>query len=258
MRRVTITVAAGLALAASLLLGRPTAEPVPRIWVIQGGWVAQLDPAERRLFLGPDGVILGAIPARSRPMDAFAYPDLGWFRDVPIRTLDTVLYDIEGWEATPLDQRRDPVRAIERFAALADRRGLRLIVAPHPSLAAVDGATCPAGAGESEDDAFLRCGILGAAARVADVVEIQAQGVEGSPEAYRRSVEAGTRQIRAANPDCAVIAGLSIRPGEDAETVFAAWSAVRDVVDGYYLSIAGNEHVPEARRFLAMVLQETA
>jgi hypothetical protein len=234
-------------------------DAVPTLWVVQGGWYAQLHSRApilaERLFASPDAVILGAVPGSPRPIRAFAFasyadfaeliatsPD--WFAD-----MDTVMYDLERWRASPLEEQQDPATYFRRFAELARAHELRVIITPHQSLMSTPGGVCTANPGEPETDAYVRCEIAVHAALAADVVETQAQGMQDRPEDYRDFVEATAAQARAANPDVRVIAGLSVRREAHEGTLLDAWSAVRGIVDGYYLSIKQGQ-VDKAVSFL--------
>src|SRR5262249_25041647 len=120
-----------------------------------------------------------------------------------------VMYDPEYWSATPLAEQRDPVAAMHRFSSLARAHGYLVIMTPHPNLTAVAGAACVHQIDESIQAAFLRCQIPAAAARLADVVEIQGQFLENNPTAYGTFIARATAQARAAHRDVRVIAGLS-------------------------------------------------
>ncbi len=48
-----------------------------------------------------------------------------------------------------------------------------------------------------------------------------------------------------------VIAGLTTGTRFTAEQMYEAWNAARDLVDGYYLSISGNDRVPTPSRSCA-------
>lgn len=244
-----------------------TSQPVertgPDLWVIQGGWLANVLYHEPRiagdLFLKDPSVVLGAVPGRSFPMRSFAYASYRHFSHTVegspyfVRGFTSVLYDPEGWDATPLGERQHPGNAIRSFAALGHREGMTVIVTPHHNLTSVPGAECTTEPGESQRDAFLRCDLMGAAAKHADIVETQAQELQTVPDDYRAFVEASAAQARAANPDVRVIAGLSASNDVTPAQLFAAWASVRDLVDGYYLSIQDNAHAPIALAFLRLV-----
>jgi hypothetical protein len=165
------------------------------------------------------------------------------------------MYDPEGWDETPLRERRHPIRYIEKFARLAHANGYVAMVTPHPGLVSVPGAECGREGAESEVDAYLRCRIAERTARYADVYETQAQAMENNPQAYRAFVVATAEQAREANPQVVVLSGLSTSPGYPAtdQMLYAAWRSVADVVDGHYLSLARQRYPGTAAAFLAEV-----
>jgi hypothetical protein len=178
----------------------------------------------------------------------FSGTPASWFR-----SYRTVVYDPENWEATPLREREHPEIYFRQFSDLGHSYGIKVLITPHPGLTTVEGADCSAQSGESEIDAFLRCDLTGQAARNADIVEVQAQQQEGDTSAYRSFVERATEQARAANPQVLVIAGLTTGTAFTVEQMYEAWNSVRGLVDGYYLSISGNDRVPTALAFLHML-----
>lgn len=149
-----------------------------------------------------------------------------------------VLYDPEAWTFTPVAEQLDPVQAATRAAAVAHAHGLRLIVAPALNLTTVlqPGSTQP------RWRQFLDLNLVGRLARVADVVELQAQSLERDPPTYAAFVRAATAQASAANPGISVLAGLSTNPPGapvDSEHLTAAIQATRSMVVGYWLNIPG-------------------
>jgi hypothetical protein len=146
-----------------------------------------------------------------------------------------VLYDDEDWSLTPEAQQQDPAKYEAEGYRLSRAHGVVFIAAPAMDLVRV---LDPDGSG-STVQRFLGLDLIGQAARDADVVDIQAQGLEGSAQ-YASFVTAAARQARSANPDVKVLAGLSTNPSGRAisATVLAADAdAVRGVVDGYWLNI---------------------
>jgi len=151
------------------------------------------------------------------------------------RAASAVLYDVEDWTLTPKVQQLDPGKYEAEGYKLARARGVVFIAAPALDLVKV---LDPDGAGALAPR-FLSLDVIGQAARYADVVDIQAQGLEGSAQ-YASFVTAAAKQARAANPDVRVLAGLSTNPSghQIASTVLAGdANAVRGVVDGYWLNI---------------------
>jgi hypothetical protein len=167
-----------------------------------------------------------------------------------------VMYDLEGWEKTPLPERQDPVSFMHRFTMLARERDFFTIITPHQGLVAVPDAPHAPGPGESKEEAYLRSGIAAEAARFADMSETQAQRLQRDPDEYRRFVERAADQARQANPAALFLSGLSTHPGYPAtvEMLLASWESVRDVVDGHYLSIRRRGQNPDvAVQFLRLV-----
>jgi hypothetical protein len=166
-----------------------------------------------------------------------------------------VMYDPEGWDATPVEERRDPIAHIERFGRLARANGWFSVVTPYWTLLDEPGAPCARGPGETRAEAYLRCRIPERAAPFVDCYETQPQRLQGDPAAYRAFVERAAAQARGANPRVVLLSGLaSTRPSRATpEILFEAWRSVRDLVDGHYLSL-GKRRAPDvAAAFLRMV-----
>ena len=151
------------------------------------------------------------------------------------RATAAVVYDDEDWSLTPKAQQQNPSRYESEGYRLARERGVVFIAAPAMDLVRV---LDPDGSG-SIAARFLSLDLIGQAARYADVVDIQAQGLEGGAQ-YASFVTAAAKQARSANPDVRVLAGLSTNPSGRAisSTVLTEDAdAVRGVVDGYWLNI---------------------
>jgi hypothetical protein len=149
-----------------------------------------------------------------------------------------VLYDPEAWSLTPLAEQRDPVSAAIRAAAVAHAHGLRLIVTPALNLSRI----LSPGAKGPRWRTFLSSRLGGRLAKVADVIEFQAQSLERDAGTYASFVRAAASQARTANPAIGVLAGLSTNPPGtpvDAPELTAAIGATRSVVAGYWLNIPG-------------------
>jgi hypothetical protein len=170
------------------------------------------------------------------------------------------MYDPERWRHTPPDEQRDPIGAMTRFGELAHGRGYVCMITPHPGLLSVEGSSLARGADESEEAAYERSGITEAAARAADIVETQAQRLQDRPDAYRSLVEATAARARGANPSVLVLSGLSTSPGFRAtpQMLLDAWSSVRDVADGHYISLAKGRYPEVMAAFLRSVLDSAA
>ncbi|MBR7830429.1 hypothetical protein KDK95_29280 [Actinospica sp. MGRD01-02] len=146
-----------------------------------------------------------------------------------------VLYDDEDWPLTPKAQQRNPGEYEAEGYRLARARGVVFIAAPAMDLVRV---LDPDGTG-TVAQRFLSLDLIGQAARDADIVDIQAQGLEGSAQ-YTSFVLAAAKQAKAANPAVKVLAGLSTNPSGRAiaASVLAEDAdSVRGAVDGYWLNI---------------------
>jgi hypothetical protein len=146
-----------------------------------------------------------------------------------------VLYDNEAWDFTPEEEQTNLADYAQRFAELAHQHGYLVIVTP-----AVDLAKSRQEAGERRFSTFLRLNIPAAAAKYADVYEIQAQGSQVPANVFASYVTGAAQQARAANPKVLVFAGLSTNPSGHkmtADGIVAAVRATRDVVDGYWFNV---------------------
>jgi hypothetical protein len=227
-------------------------------WVVVTGTIraiAEIDPdSAERAFATPETVALGGWPGATNGQ---AWGSHARFADdvasgaIP-DDVGVVMYDPEGWDRTPLEERLDPIGSIEAFGALARSKGYAVIVTPHANLVSVPGSPHAPRGDESREDAYLRSGIVEAAAANADAVETQAQGMQNDPKAYRAFVADTARLARGANPGVRLLSGLSTHPGypATAEMLADASRSVRDVVDGHYLSLAKLRLVEVAAAFL--------
>jgi hypothetical protein len=221
------------------------------------GTLAGIDADAAAGLLGaPESITLGE--PIGAPLALSWSSERRFARDVADRTIPSsvriVLYDPEGWLATPPAERRAPISAMLAFGALARANGYLPVITPHPSLMQVHGATCAQMSGETLEAAYLRCGIQGAAARAADIVEVQAQFLETDPDAYEAFVTDAAAQARWANPGVQVISGISTTFTEDPQVLFAAWRSVRGVVDGHYLNVPNGVRPSVAVAFARAVL----
>ncbi len=145
-----------------------------------------------------------------------------------------ILYDDEHWVLTPLNQQQHPTLYEHEAAILARAHHLLFVATPARSLALV---LAP---GSPRNGVYHRLDFAGGAAQSANVVDIQAQGLEGNPAAYASFVQSAAVQARRANPSVIVLAGISTNPNGRAATaseILAAIQATRRVVDGYWLNI---------------------
>jgi hypothetical protein len=149
-----------------------------------------------------------------------------------------VLYDPEAWTFTPSAEQQDPVAAATAAAAVAHAHGMRFIVAPAIDLTNVLSSTSTGPRWRQ----FLSLGLIGRLAKVADVVELQAQSLEQDTSAYKAFVRAAAAQASTGRPGVGLLAGLSTNPPGalvDAQQLTAAIQATRALVDGYWLNVPG-------------------
>lgn len=259
----------GLALTLLLLLSltpgiAETAGAPPGTWVLTRntvGLIAGADAAlAERFFATSDTTVLGGWAGAT---SAMSWPSYSSFAaDVAMGAIPegirVVMYDPEGWAATPRWERQDPAQFMKAFSELAHSHGYDVILTPHPNLTTVPGAVCPQRQGEPMEDAFLRCRIPALAAHFADILDVQAQFLEGDAARYAWVVGLATQQARAANPDVVVVSQLSTTFAPDASVLFSAWSGVRDVVDGAYLGVPDGVRADVAVEFLRMVDRRSA
>jgi hypothetical protein len=182
----------------------------------------------------------GAGDARKLPM----YPNLAAFQqdlqDHPDKFPpgSTVAYDFEGWKYTSKAEQADPEAAFKAFSDVCKQNGLKLAIIPYPQFSAL---------GEDVNyKGFVDQNIAGLAAKYADTVVIQAQQLERDPAAYRKFVQQTAQQARSANPNVTYMTELTGN-GATTEQLRAAYDAVRDLTDGFYLAGAK----PEAQQAMA-------
>jgi hypothetical protein len=128
------------------------------------------------------------------------------------------------------------VQAATRAAGLARAHGLQLIVAPALNLTTV----LARGSAAPRWQQFLDLQLAAKMAKVADVIELQAQSLERDSTTYATFVREAAAQAHAANPGVTVLAGLSTNPPGAlvaSDQLVAAIEASRASVDGYWLNI---------------------
>lgn len=192
-----------------------------------------------RSYRGWNAILTRSTPSLSGVMNEVGSPKVR-----------VILYDPEDWPMTPRNERIHPVASVCRAARIAHAYHKWLIATP-----AVDLLKTRSRGGFPHDrrfQAFERTGWIGAMARCADVVEIQAQGAEGNTSLFKRFVVTEARQVRRANPHVLVLAGISTNPdGQHIrfEKLLRAVRAVRSVVDGFWLNIpAAGRYCPRCGR----------
>jgi hypothetical protein len=246
-----------LVLSMVCLCGGLQAQTKPIGWIISESAIEKLNGAgagdlARRWFNNPGTFLLN-----SKSEDWAATPTANFSSAAKIKEalekgqvdarIKAVLYDNEAWKFTPDEEKRDVehIERSEKLAAEAVHRSGRILVAtPATDLTSVLSPQVK----QNRYDEFLRLGIARAAARYADVYEIQAQGSEANLELFTHFVKEGAAQARSANPKVRVFAGLSTNPSGKrvtADNLLKAIQATRGFVDGYWLNIpAGGAHCP--------------
>lgn len=258
---LTIVVATSM-LAGGLHRRLPHAPPLGQVWMATPNTVEAIssddDGVARLFFGGPTSYVLSGGWATATPAMAWANErrfEVALAQGTIPPSVHVVMYDPEAWAETPTWEERHPGRAMQIFSDAAHEAGYRVVLTPHPGLVDVSGASCSRAADESIAAAFIRCRIVAEAARLGDVVEVQAQFLEADPGAYRDLVQLATEQARAANPEVVVIAGLSTRFAADPQVLMDAWAAVSDVVDGHYMAVPEGYNPALATGFLRMLAQ---
>jgi hypothetical protein len=222
-------------------------------WVVVPGTIRAIAAVDEsvatRVFGSSDAIALGGWPGATTGR---AWASCARFADdvasgaIP-DDVRVAMYDPEGWEATPLEERLDPLGSIRAFCDLARAHGYFVLITPHPNLVEVPGSVHAPRAGETREGAYLRSGITEASAEHADAVETQAQKLQRDPAAYRDFVEATARLARDVRRDVQFLSGLSTHPGYPvtAKMLKDTWASVRDVVDGHYLSLGRHLRRPD-------------
>jgi hypothetical protein len=172
-------------------------------------------------------------------------------------TIRAAAYDPEKWSATPLEEQQNPATYMRLFADLAHQQGYVAIMTPARDLMGVSGAACGQQTGENYSEAFIRCDIAGGAARYSEVFQIQSQALEADPSQFSAFVWATNDQAIAANPNVVVLAGLSTNAVADVDATMLsnAWSSVRGVVAGHYVTISSTSVPTVVVPFLRKVRQ---
>jgi hypothetical protein len=138
--------------------------------------------------------------------------------------------DNSDWELTHIAE------AHERACALLHARGLQVITFPANDIV----WKTPPVPNRDQYQAFISRGIAGLAARHADVVGVQSQGLTADAKAFARYIKATRDQARKAKPGIPFFGGLATeRLGTliSASQLHAAYLATRDMCDGYWINV---------------------
>jgi len=149
-----------------------------------------------------------------------------------------VLYDNEDWSFTPKVEQQNPDHYERLTATIVHAHGLLYIATPGTDIVRSSGNLV----NNSEYDTYLSRNIAGVAARYADVIDIQAQGIESNLPEFTDYVTIAAQQARRTNPTIKVLVGLSTNPiGKQitGQQLYSAYSDVKAIADGYWLNIPG-------------------
>ncbi len=266
-RRAKATVAAVvavggacLALAVALGGGAPAARPV---WIMTAGNVQSMSLRDAGLaahFFNTSrsygaGASLVQTPVQRRyaTTPVLSYTSYARFSsDIRSGAISYpykwVLYDPENWSATPVGERRNPVKYMTLFGQLARAHGLKVIQTPSLDLATVTGSALPRRPGESADQWFVRTDIAGKAAAAGDIFQLQDESNATAGGQYAYVFNTTERQARAANPDVLVFSEVST---DDATAAQMASAAQSITPDGFYVAADGK--VAETLRFFQLM-----
>ncbi|MBU2755256.1 hypothetical protein HFU84_08660 [Acidithiobacillus sp. CV18-2] len=147
-----------------------------------------------------------------------------------------VVVDLERWPFTPTQDQCHPVRVMRLGAQRAQRSGKWLLAAPAVDLVK---SIRPNYRGRLYQE-FMRLGLARRMAPWISAYDIQAQGSERNPRLYASFVRQVVQQLRAANPNITILAGLSTNPTGKSVTLRileADIALTRSVVNGYWLNV---------------------
>ena len=159
--------------------------------------------------------------------------------------------DPEFWPPTPVNEQRDPVTYLNNFSQADKAKGYSTVLIPGRDLMSVPSATCGQQKGESISQAYVRCGLPGAAAN-ANVYVIQSASLETDIPDMTTLVQQAAAAARAANPHVIIIATLSTTPVSSpvgASTINKAARAVLPYVQGFEVNTTG----PTDSRFISFL-----
>lgn len=215
-----------------------TAATVRGLAVSDSSTVQRSFDARRTFVIGTDRSLLGRLSiSQAVPTAAFtderALAAAVQAGALPAGTR-ALLY--EDTRSSPGRQQLHPAKYYRQAASVAHRHRLMLIADPATDLVAT---LAPHTRHARLYPEFLRRGIVAAAARYADVYEVQAQGRETSPGAYSAFVWEAAAQARRAHPGVELLAGLApVADGrrQTARALLDAALATQPWVSGFALA----------------------
>ncbi len=249
---------AALLTTVGLSSARPTSSAGPSLdWAMARSsleHVSSANPSEaKRQFDSPSTLVQNSPPLRQRPTPA------GWnssnterwasfaafaadVRTAAVPSYVTVVhYDNEAWSQTPLGEQRRPGYYERRFCSVAHSNGWRCYTGPGQDLCGV--------LDHSRDETYAQCylslDLAGEAARYADVIDIQAQTLEGrGARTYGNFIRRAAAQARATNPKVVVLGNIAPSPdgrAVSAQRMTACARAALPYVSGFYTTVGNGE-----------------
>jgi hypothetical protein len=220
-------------------------------WIISAGALEHLetlDPAMAgRLFDTPRTFVTGAgAPTVSRLAVPAAVPAASFASETTLAADVTagvlrpgtraVVFDDEHWSRTPVAQQLQPGVYFHLAAQVAHQHGLLLIADPATNLVIARSPRTPKSAQYAK---FLQLRIAAAAARYADIYEIDARGIDTFGPDYTSFVRAASAQAASIAPSVELVATLSSGSavaGRRSTALLNAALGTRSLVSGYQLN----------------------
>ncbi len=145
--------------------------------------------------------------------------------------------DLERWSYTPAPEQHNPALYYEMASTNLHALKLKLVATP--------GLDLFKGSGRGPlYTLMLSSGLYRSVAKVADIIDIQAQSLENSPSLYAAFVLQASDQIRSVNPRATILAGLttSAKAGitPTGQTLEQDAHSVQGFVNGFWINIPSN------------------
>jgi hypothetical protein len=194
---------------------------LPAAWIVRAGMLQRLSITHaalvRQLFDNPRTFVTGAGSSSLATLGVPAAVPTASFTDETalaravnhnrLRPGTTaVIYDAQQSGRTPRRQRTHPAESFHRAAEVAHAHGLLLIASPEAGIASPDAR--PVGAAQAYGG-FIKRQIATAAARYADVYEVNGRGARTSPADYPWFAQLSMAQAAAVHPGTELLADLS-------------------------------------------------
>lgn len=222
-------------------------------WIMPWGQMKWLldynEEVARMAFDRPSSYVIGGPFPGLGVTPVKMYPSFETYISTLSSVAGTVCYDLENWEASPLEERQDPFLAIRDFQLLARRQGQTMIVTPGRDLVDTPGRKGGnRNTNEDYNDAYLRLNIPACAA-MADIFLVQSQNAQKNQDTFSKLINGAKAQVPAAQP---LWAGLSTAFATSTQLVTAFESVPN--VQGFWLTIDSPAHANVAADFLRVVL----